>query len=78
MGLIYIYYFYFVHCSTSSLFDVTSAQQVPFGIPQYVQCIFHGLLPVSPFVSHLPLLTAKSVDLAKACDGFPSHNGNHP
>ena len=26
-----------------SLFDVSSAGQVPFGIPQYVQCILHGL-----------------------------------
>ena len=26
-----------------SLFDVASAQDVPFGIPQYVQCILHGL-----------------------------------
>ena len=29
-------------------------------------------LPVSSFVSHSSLLTAKSVDLAVACDGFPS------
>ena len=29
-----------------SLFDVTSAQQVPFGILQYVQCILHGLTSV--------------------------------
>ena len=28
-------------------------------------------LPVSSFVSHSSLLTAKSVDLAVACDGFP-------
>ena len=26
-----------------SLFDIASAQQVPFGIPQCVQCILHGL-----------------------------------
>ena len=26
-----------------SLFDVASARQVPFGIPQYTQCILHGL-----------------------------------
>jgi len=32
MGLIY------------SLLDVTSTQEVPFGIPQYVQCILHGLI----------------------------------
>ena len=29
-------------------------------------------LPVSSFVSHSSLLTAKSVDLAVACDGFLS------
>ena len=29
-----------------SLFDVASARQVPFGIPQYVQCILHGLASV--------------------------------
>ena len=29
-----------------SLFDVASARQVPFGIPQYVQCILHGLTSV--------------------------------
>ena len=29
-------------------------------------------LPVSSFVSHLFLLTVKSIDLAVACDGFPS------
>ena len=26
-----------------SLFDITSARHVPFGMPQYVQCILHGL-----------------------------------
>ena len=26
-----------------SLFDVALAQEVPFGIPQYIQCILHGL-----------------------------------
>ena len=54
-----------------SLFDVASARQVPFGIPQYVQCLFMDL-PVSSFVSLSALLTAKSVDLAIARDGFPS------
>ena len=29
-----------------SLFDVASAWEVPFGIPQYVQCILHGLTSV--------------------------------
>ena len=26
-----------------SLFDVALSQDVPFGIPQYVQCMHHGL-----------------------------------
>ena len=29
-----------------SLFDVTLAREVPFNIPQYVQCILHGLTSV--------------------------------
>ena len=29
-----------------SLFDVTSAREVPFGILQYVECILHGLTSV--------------------------------
>ena len=29
-----------------SLFDVTSAQEVPFGTPQYVLCILQGLTSV--------------------------------
>ena len=29
-----------------SLFDVASGRDVPFGIPQYVQCIFHGFTSV--------------------------------
>ena len=29
-----------------SLFNITSARQVPFGIPQYAQCILHGLTSV--------------------------------
>ena len=54
-----------------SLFDITSAQEVPFGIPQYVQCILHGLTSVLLCV---PFIFAdnKSVDLAIACDVFPS------
>jgi len=49
-----------------SLFDVTSAQEVPFGIPQYVQYIF--MVPF--FVLHSSLLTAKSVNLMIAHDDF--------
>ena len=29
-----------------SLFDVALAQEVPFDIPQYIQCILHGLTSV--------------------------------
>jgi len=29
-----------------SLLNVTSAQEVPFAIPLYIQCIFHGLTRV--------------------------------
>ena len=54
-----------------SLFNVASAQQVPFGIPQYVQCILHGLTSVLLCV-HSSLLTGKGVGLAQAHDGFPS------
>jgi len=40
------------------LFDVASAQEVPFAIPMHIQCILHE----SSFVSHLSLLTMKGVD----------------
>ena len=49
-----------------SLFDVALARQVTFSIPHYMD------LPVFSFVSHSSLLTAKTVDLAVAHDGFPS------
>ena len=29
-----------------SFFNITSAREVPFGIPQYIQCILHGLTSV--------------------------------
>ena len=54
-----------------SLFDVALAREVPFSIPQYVQCILHGLTSVL-FVSHSSLPPAKSVNLVIAHDGFPS------
>ena len=44
-----------------SLFDVASSRDVPFGIPQYVQCTHHGL-SLSFFVSHFFLLTAQGAD----------------
>ena len=44
-----------------SLFDVASAQEVPFGIQQYAQCILYELtsLVVSSFVFHSSLMIAK-------------------
>jgi len=49
--------------SIISLCNVASAQEVPFGIPQYVECILIDLiLPVSSFVFHSSLLTRKSVN----------------
>ena len=60
-----------------SLFDVALAGHVPFGIPQYVQCILHGDLSVSSFVSHSSWLTVKGVNFAVARDGFPLYQ-NHP
>ena len=33
-----------------SLFDIASAREVPFGIPQYVQCILHSVLLCVPFI----------------------------
>ena len=53
-----------------SLFDVTSARQVPFGYRSMYNAFFMDL-PVSSFVSHSTLLTGKGVDLARAHDGFP-------
>ena len=33
-----------------SLFDIIVAQEVPFGILQYVQCILHGLTSILPLI----------------------------
>ena len=54
-----------------SLFDVTSARQVPLAYHSTYNAFFMDL-PVSFFVSHSSLLTGKGVDLARARDGFPS------
>jgi len=48
-----------------SLFDIVSAREEPFGIPQYVQCI----LQVSSFVFHSSLLTVKCINLVVVHDG---------
>jgi len=47
------------------LFDIASAQEVPFGIPQYIQYILHGLTSAVPF-----MVIVKSVDLKVVHDGF--------
>ena len=36
-----------------SPFDVASAREVPFGIPQYIQCILHGLTSVLLCISFI-------------------------
>ena len=52
-----------------SLFDVTSAQEVPFGIPQYIKCILHGH---TSLLLCLPLIFAdnKSIDFVVAHDCY--------
>jgi len=52
-----------------SLFNTASAQDLPFGILQYIQYILHGITSVLPCV-HSSLLTAKSVNLVVAHDDF--------
>ena len=52
-----------------SVFDIALTREVPFGIPQYTQCILHGLtiiLLCVPFI----FADNESVDLAVACEGF--------
>ena len=53
------------------LFDVASVGHMPFGIPQHIQCILHGLNSVLLCV-HSSLLTVKGVNLAVVSDGFLS------
>jgi len=52
-----------------SLFDIASAQEVSFGIPQCINVFFMDL-PVASFVFYPSLLTAKSVDSVVVHDGF--------
>ena len=54
-----------------SLLNVTSAREVPFGILQYAQYILHGLTSVLLCVPFI-FADSESVNLAVACDGFPS------
>ena len=53
------------------LFDVASAKRYLLAYHSTYNAFFMDL-PVSSFVSHSSLLTAKSVDLVAASDGFPS------
>ena len=52
-----------------SLFNVTSAGHVTYGMLQYVKCFLHGLTSAP----HSSMLSVKSVDLAAVHDvhGFP-------
>ena len=54
-----------------SLFDVASARQVPFGTPQYIQCILHGLTSVLLCVPFF-FADREGINLARARDGLPS------
>jgi len=42
-----------------SLFDITLAQEMPFGILQYIQYIFHGLTSVLELLC-VPFISADS------------------
>jgi len=53
-----------------SLLDITSAQEVPLLHTPVHSALMN--LPVSSFVCHSSLLTAKHVDLVMAHDGFIS------
>ena len=55
-----------------SLFDVTFWPDRCLLVYCSTYNVFFMDLPVSSFVSHSSLLTAKGVDLAVARDGFPS------
>jgi len=55
------------------MFDVASARDVPFGIPQYTKCIPHALTSVLLCVQFIFAdiqLTLKCVDLVVAHDGL--------
>ena len=55
-----------------SLLDITSAQQVPFGILQYIQCMHHGLKIFLNFVLIFFSLTVQGI-VAVVHDGFSIH-----
>ena len=55
---------------TFALFDIPSSLDVPFGIPQYIKCMHHGLTFVFLCVSFLSV-TAKGVNQGSMIHGFP-------
>ena len=54
-----------------SLFDVALDRQVPFGIPQYIQCILHGLTRVLLCVPFI-FADSEKFQFAVARDSFLS------
>ena len=61
-----------------SLFDVTSAQQVSFGILQYVQCILHGLTSVLLCVPFIFSNVQQEVLIWRQRVTASLRNGNRP
>ena len=61
-----------------SLFDVASAREVPFGIPQYVQCILHGLTSVLLCVPFIFSDSKKCQFGGSTCMMASLQNGNRP
>ena len=53
-----------------SLFNIVSVQEVPFDIPQYVQCVLHGLTSVLHCVPFI-FAESKRCRFGRAHDGFP-------
>ena len=54
-----------------SLFNITSAREVPFGILQYIQCILHGLTSVLLCVPFI-FAGSEKCRFGGSRDGFPS------
>ena len=56
----------------SSLFDIASCRDVPFGIPQYVQCTHHGLTFACICVPFLFADSPKVLFHSSVMHGFPT------
>ena len=63
-----------------SLFDIASAQlaMVPFGIPQYVQCMLYGDTCVPHCVPIIFADNASCQFTIVPLDGFPTFDRNYP